>query len=46
MERIMTDVMFAVPSDKTIRRVIITADCVKNASKPVIIRENSGEIPA
>ena len=45
MEGIMTDVMFRVPSDKTISRVIITADCVRNGAEPTIIRE-SGEIPA
>ncbi len=46
MERVMTDVMFTVPSDKTIRRVIITADSVKNGTAPAVIRESSGEIPA
>ena len=38
MEGVMTDVMYAVPSDSTIRKVIITPDCVKNGTGPEIIR--------
>lgn len=38
MESVMTDVMYAVPSDETIRKVVITADCVKNSTGPEIIR--------
>jgi len=38
MESIMTDVMYSVPSDRNIEKVIITADCVKNNTDPVIIR--------
>ncbi len=37
-EDIMTNVMFEVPSDHTIESVVITADCVKNGSRPVIYR--------
>ena len=40
MENIMTGVMFAVPSDESIRSVRITADCVKNGSEPEIIRNS------
>ena len=39
MEKIMTDVMYEVPSDKTIEKVVITADCVKNGSRPVVYRK-------
>lgn len=46
MESIMTDVMFTVPSDNTIRRVVITADCVRNGQMPVIIREENKALPA
>lgn len=38
VEGVMTDIMFAVPSDESICKVIVTADCVKNGSKPEIIR--------
>jgi ATP-dependent Clp protease ATP-binding subunit ClpX len=38
MEGVMTDVMYAVPSDSSIRKVIITPDCVKNGTGPEIIR--------
>ena len=46
MEKIMTQVMFQVPSDKSIKRVIITAACVNNGAEPEVIRESSGEISA
>ena len=46
MEGIMTDVMFTVPSDKTIERVIITADCVRGGSDPIICRRGCSEQPA
>ena len=37
MEGVMTDVMYTVPSDSTVSKVIITADCVKNGTTPEII---------
>ena len=40
MEKVMTEVMYEVPSDKMIEKVVITADCVKNNSRPVIFRKN------
>ena len=46
MEKIMTQVMFQVPSDKTINRVIITAECVTEGAEPEVIRESGGEISA
>jgi len=36
MEGIMTNVMYQVPSDQTIKKVTITADCVKGEAEPVI----------
>ncbi len=36
MESIMTDIMFNVPSDDRIEKVIITKDCVENAASPMI----------
>ena len=36
MESIMTDVMYQVPSDPSIDRVVITADCVRNGSSPYV----------
>ncbi len=38
MEKLMTSVMFEAPSDPSIETVVITADCVKNGSRPVIYR--------
>ena len=37
MENVMTDVMYTVPSDSTVSKVVITADCVKNGTAPEII---------
>ena len=43
LEKIMTDIMFRVPSDKSIKRVIITADCVKNGKPPVALRNDNSD---
>ena len=37
MEGIMTKIMFTIPSDLSIQKVIITADCV-NGGEPTIVR--------
>ena len=37
MEKLMTDIMFTVPSDKTIEKVVITKDCVVNDTEPLVI---------
>ena len=37
MEGVMTDAMYTVPSDSTVSKVVITADCVKNGTAPEII---------
>ena len=38
MEHVMQEIMFTVPSDKTIRKVIITKECVEHDEQPTIIR--------
>ncbi len=43
MEGLMTNIMFEAPSDETIDKVIITADSVKNGSRPVIYRKRKLE---
>lgn len=40
MEKIMQDIMYQIPSDLSIREVVITPDCV-NGGKPQIIRDKS-----
>ena len=40
MEQIMTRIMFMIPSDLSIHKVIITADCV-NGGQPQLVRDNS-----
>lgn len=39
LEEVMTQVMFDVPSDNEISKVIVTEDCVKNRTAPEIIRD-------
>ena len=36
LESIMTEIMYEIPSDPTIQRVLITRDCVENGTKPKI----------
>ena len=43
MEGVMTDVMYNVPSDKSIEKVVITADSVKNGTSPMIVRKKQKE---
>ena len=40
MEGVMTDIMYTVPSDPTVKRVVITADSVLNGAGPEIERIN------
>ena len=37
----MTNIMFDIPSDPTIQSVLVTEDCVRNGSKPVVTRDPS-----
>ncbi len=41
LESVMTDVMYEVPSDKSIEKVVITADSVRNGTKPLCIHGNA-----
>ena len=44
MEKIMTYIMYTVPSDPTITKVVVTADCVRNSTEPLVIHSQpSGE---
>ena len=42
MEKVMMDVMFTIPSDKTIKECIITKGAVLNGESPRVIREEPG----
>ena len=37
VEGVMTDIMYQVPSDKTAKKVVVTAECVKNGTSPTIL---------
>lgn len=39
VEKLMLETMFEVPSDKTIKKVVVTADCVTNNAPPKIFRD-------
>lgn len=43
MEKLMMQIMFTVPSDKTIRKVIVTRACVEDGTEPTILRAEQGE---
>ena len=39
MEDLLLPIMYEIPSDKTIERVIITKDCVRGSDSPIIERK-------
>ena len=39
MESLMTEIMFAVPSDPTITKVVITADAVRGKTSPLVFKK-------
>ena len=43
MEGILTKVMFDIPSDPSIRRVTITADCVTGKAEPEVVHDDGKE---
>ena len=38
LEGVLENLMFTVPSDSTVEKIIITEDSVKNGSEPIILR--------
>ena len=43
LENVLMDIMYAVPSDPTIRKVIVTADSVTKNAAPIVLREGETE---
>ena len=43
MEGVMTDIMYTVPSERTVNKVIITEKCVKDCAEPTVKRINDKE---
>ena len=41
MERLMTQVMYDIPSEQNVEEVIITKDCVENGAKPRLVYKKS-----
>lgn len=46
MERTMTDIMYRVPSDNDIEKVVITEDAVNGTSEPVVVRQDKKNLNA
>ncbi len=44
VEEMMTDVMFEIPSDETISKIVINEDCIKSKKSPEIMRLSDGEV--
>lgn len=45
MEQTLIPIMYRIPSDPAVSKVIITADCVKNGAQPMVVRdENRKEV--
>ena len=40
MEGVMTEIMYTIPSDPTVSKVVITADCVRGDAKPTVLHKN------
>ncbi len=38
LEKLLTGLMYRIPSDHTVEKIIITADSVKNGTEPIILR--------
>ena len=43
MEGVMTNIMYTVPSDITVNKVIITKECVKDGAEPIVKHLNDKE---
>lgn len=44
LETLLLDLMYDIPSDKTIRKVIVGEKCITEKAKPVIVRKDAEEI--
>lgn len=40
MEQVMTGIMYKVPSDPSIEKVVVTADCVRTGTEPMVIHKS------
>ena len=43
LEDLLLDMMYDIPSDKSIERVVIKEDCITTKAKPLIVRKNQEE---
>ena len=44
MEDLLTEIMYEIPSDPTVRRVVITPACVNGECGPTLVRGSEGEV--
>ena len=45
VEGVMTDIMYRVPSDKTVKKVIVTAENVRENTTPLMLHEGDSSLP-
>ena len=41
MEKTLIPIMYSIPSDASVCKVVITADCVKNGAEPVLVKDST-----
>ncbi|MBQ2812482.1 MAG: ATP-dependent Clp protease ATP-binding subunit ClpX, partial [Clostridia bacterium] len=41
MEKTLIPIMYSIPSEATVCKVVITADCVKNGGEPVLVKDST-----
>ena len=41
MEKTLIPIMYSIPSDAAVCKVVVTADCVKNGSEPVLVKDST-----
>jgi len=46
VEGVMTDIMYRIPSDKTAKKVIVTAESVREGTSPLVLHENDIKLDA
>ena len=44
LEDILMQTMFDAPSDKNVRKVIVTADCVRNKTAPLLVNADGQQV--
>ena len=46
VEGVMTEIMYRIPSDKTAKKVLVTAESVREGTSPLVLHEGDTALPA